>query len=230
MKTGIFILHFNTDELTNKLCEVIPESIVIDNGSDIPYSGNNKTLRLEKNYGFTIGWNKAIQHFYSEFDAFWLMNSDIIISRESIERIIYLVKNNLVADIITPSYNCWMKHCNNQNSHDIRNVSVIEFTAPVIRKKVFEKIGFFNELFSKGWGVEFDFCFRAKESGFNIVVDDDSNFFHIGQQTINITKGGYNVYGTAAHNEWEHGMKKTYGDNWQLKLFKDSNFVKNIKA
>ena len=34
MNIAKLILHFNTPELTLRLCEMVPDAIVIDNGSD----------------------------------------------------------------------------------------------------------------------------------------------------------------------------------------------------
>lgn len=237
MKLGIFILHYNTPELTESLHKMVPEAIVIDNGSDpgkkpIVFSEGREysdlnIYMLDKNYGFTAGWNQVIKHFYNEYDVFWLMNSDIIIGRESIERIKSLLEDTDV-NFITPSFNCWMSHVRNANTQSLRNVKVIEFTAPVIKKTVFENTGLFDELFYRGWGVEFDYCFRARKKGFKVQVDDGSNFYHIGQQTINISEG-YNSYGKKAANEMMAGMSKLYGQQWQLKLYGDSNYINNIK-
>ena len=229
MKLGIFILHYNTTELTQRLGNSIPEAIIIDNGSDTPFSSRaHQVLRLDKNYGFTKGWNKCIEHYYEQFDAFWLMNSDIIISRESIDRIKLLLLDQQAA-ILTPSFNCWMEHVNNYNTEGVRDVKVIEFTAPVVRKCVFDSIGKFDERFSRGWGVEFDFCYRAKQSGYLTYVDDGSNFYHIGQQTIHISEGSTD-YNKQAHTEWMKGMTGLYGKDWQKNLFGDINYIDKIKV
>jgi len=227
MRLGILILHYNTPELTRKLADSIPEAIVIDNGSDSDkrYYGSNETKYFEKNLGFTAGWNKAVKTLYNRFDAFWLLNSDIKINQTSIKRIKTLITNSFI-DIITPSYNSWMKCCNKQTNL-IRSVDIIEFTAPLIKRKVFDKIGMFDETFSKGWGVEFDFCHRAKKAGFNIDVDDKSSFDHIGQQTINSTVG-YDVYGAQAQKELTEGMIAKYGVGWERELFR-INKISDLK-
>ncbi len=237
MKLGIFILHYNTPELTESLHKMVPEAIVIDNGSDpgkkpIVFSSDKRysdcdVHLLDKNYGFTAGWNKAVEHFYNEFDAFWLMNSDIIVSRHCIKRISELMERHEI-NIITPAFNCWMNTTRNRNAHGTREVKVIEFTAPVIKKQVFEKVGFFDERFARGWGVEFDFCHRARKAGFKIHVDDGSNFFHMGQQTINATVG-YAEYGPKAHHEMESGMSAKYGLNWKKSLYGDKDYIQNLK-
>jgi GT2 family glycosyltransferase len=226
MKLGIFILHYNTPEMTHNMCSMLPEAIVIDNGSTILSEFKNEVHR-QPNLGFTKGWNAAVKHFYNRFEAFWLMNSDIVISRKSVDRICQLAEREDV-HFITPSFNCWMKHCRNQNSGGLRNVKVIEYTAPMIKKSVFEKIGFFDESFSLGWGVEFDFCYRAASAGFIIHVDDGSNFFHIGHKSI-IKTGKDQQYYARAAQEWKISMQRKYGSQWQFKLYGNENFRKEIK-
>lgn len=237
MKVGIFILHYNTPELTEQLHRMVPEAIVVDNGSDkgkkpIVFSegrqySNCNIHFLDRNYGFTVGWNKAIKDFYHQYDAFWLMNSDIVISRKSVDRICQLAQRDDV-HFITPSFNCWIKLCRNYNTSDIRKVKVMEFTAPLIKKSVFDKIGLFDENFSLGWGVEFDFCYRAAASGFNIHVDDASNFYHIGHKTITATTKENSYYTRAAY-EWKISMQRKYGSQWQYKLYGNENFRNEIR-
>lgn len=226
MKVGIFILHYNTPEMTRNMCAMLPEAIVIDNGSTIHSEFKNEVYR-QPNLGFTKGWNAAVKHFYNRFDAFWLMNSDIIISRNSIDRICQLAKRDDV-HFITPSFNCWINLCRCHNTGDIRKVKVMEFTAPLIKKSVFEKIGFFDESFSLGWGVEFDYCYRAAAAGFNIHVDDDSNFFHIGHKSI-VKTGAQQKYYSMAAQEWKVSMQRKYGSQWQFKLYGNANYRNEIR-
>ncbi len=216
MKTAKLILHYNTSELTNSLRKMVPDAIVIDNGSGTIYDGEpekNDVIVFKEPLGFTKGWNKAIKLLYNYYDAFWLMNSDIQINPDSIHRIETLIRRDNV-HIITPSFNSWMEHCNNFGTPGERLSNVIEFTAPVIRKEVFDKIGFFDERFSLGYGVEYDFCLRAWNAGFNIYIDDASYFHHLGQQSIEKTSGGYKAYSKKAFAEMKKGMEEKWGKNW----------------
>lgn len=214
MKLAKLILHYNTPELTAKLCEMVPDAIVIDNGSTNTFSGANRVIRLPENYGFTKGWNEGIKRVYDEFDAFWLMNSDIKVSKQSIERVESLI-NEKGIDIFTPSYNCWIKNAQNKGTNGVREVKVIEFTAPIIHKRVFEKIGFLDNRFVRGYGVEFDYCYRARKAGFKIWVDDASQFYHIGQQTISTQTDGIIPYSQAANLELTRGLIAIYGEKWR---------------
>lgn len=215
MKIAKLILHFNTPELTDKLCEAVPDAIVVDNGSTPAYSGKNTCIRLDANYGFTRGWNKAITELYSQYDAFWLMNSDIEITQESIEAVEKLIANDDI-DILTLSYNSWMPDLKTDAARGLIEVDCIEFTAPVIKRKVFEKIGLFDEGFTFGYGVEFDFCHQARQAGFKIMVDHTHSFHHIGQQTINSNEG-IDEYSKIGNFELIRGLRHKYGAEWRTK-------------
>lgn len=233
MKVGKLILHYNTPEMTDELCRMVgPDAIVIDNGSDldkqpIARQGQSEVVRLEKNYGFTKGWNLGVLAVYDRFDAFWLMNSDIVIDRKTIQRIEKLLSLERIS-MITPSYNSWMKSCQNLATRNVREVKCIEFTAPVIKKSVFDKIGFFDESFALGYGVEFDFCIRMKRAGFKMFVDDGSKFYHKGQQTIK-NETTLQHYSAKAMEELKSGMEVKYGENWRETLTRELNFnLRNI--
>lgn len=220
VRLGKLILHFNTPELTEELCRMVPGAIVIDNGStDKPYRGKNRCIRQE-NLGFTKGWNAAIKALFDEFDAFWLMNSDIQPQGGCVNRVEDILNNRPDVLFFTPTYNCWMKHCQPSSSKFqvpssklLVETNVMEFTAPVIRKKVFDKIGFFDEIFMRGYGVEFDFCYRARMAGIQMHVDHGSRFYHLGQQTIS-KHGGVISYSKVANAELHNGLRAKYGPNY----------------
>ena len=226
MTIAKLILHYNTPELTLRLCEMVPEAIVIDNGSEtnmLTLLPKERVIRFKTNLGFTANWNRAIKTIMKNdagyYDAFWLMNSDIEIGRQSITRIESLMDEHPYS-MVTPSYNCWMKACKNNGSPGIRQVKCIEFTAPVIRRDVFLTIGFFDESFERGYGVEFDWSLRMKAAGLRQYCDDQSLFYHIGQQTIN-SVGTLREYETLAKVELSAGMSKLYGEHWRSKIMEE---------
>lgn len=231
MKLGILILHFNTPELTKRLADSIQEAIVIDNGSDKgkEFKGKNRSFKTVKPLGFTKGWNTAIDGVYKEFDAFWLMNSDIEVTRQSIDRVKEVLKRKDI-EMFTPSYNAWNRSSHNQGTGNLRETGFMEFCAPVIKKSVFERVGFFDETFALGYGVELDFIYRAKQKGIKVWVDDGSEFYHIGHQTIG-GNGGLLDYQAKGNAERDRAMKKKYGTErppqvYDIEALMDSDFRK----
>ena len=227
MNIAKLILHYNTFDLTMALAKSVPDSIIIDNGSIntanefFPTQFPNRKIRFEDNLGFTPNWNRAIKWIRENypndnFEAFWLMNSDIQINRSSIFRIEDLMSKHDIP-MITPSYNCWMRHCHNLGSGSFREVTNIEFTAPVIRADVFDSIGYFDERFMLGYGVEFDFAIRMRSKGLKMYCDDGSSFHHIGQQSIN-KDIGLADYSRFALEELRKGMAEKHGEHWKRKF------------
>jgi GT2 family glycosyltransferase len=223
MKIAKLILNFNTPELTHKLAMSVPGAIVIDNGSTIPitvtkvpYSG----IRFADNLGFTRNWNRAIQYIMDQwpgkFDAFWLMNSDIVIDQDSIARIESLAESSNY-HMLSASYNCWIEQCQNHHSPGVREVRCIELTAPVILSSVFESFDFFDERFILGYGVDLDFCYRMQKAGLKMYVDDLSEFHHIGHQTIYATDQ-VQLYKSKAMDELRSGMSEKYGPEWRNEI------------
>lgn len=222
-RLGKLILHFNTPEMTEQLCRMVPDAIVIDNGSTVyPYTGTNRCIRQD-NLGFTEGWNRAIKTLWNEFDMFWLMNSDIVIDPQSVKRVEWIAANQLEVLFFTPAYNCWIRHCNPLLGKELEEISLMEFTAPVISKKVFEAIGFFDEIFAKGYGVDFDFCYQARRKGLKMYVDHKSCFYHLGHQTI-AKHGGILQYRLEANREMENGLVAKYGSEYKNLIFEDVLF------
>jgi len=217
MNIGKLILHFNTPNLTAAICKVIPDSIIIDNGSkdnNFLSELGNEIIRFEDNLGFTANWNRAIKKVLDRFDVFWLMNSDIVITKACVKRIEDLM-NKKDIHVLSPSFNCWTSQCRNHETNNIREVKYIELTAPVIRKDVFMKIGFFDERFTLGYGCDFDFCYKALYAGFKIFVDDKCSFKHLGQKSITQVET-INSYKKKAVFELEKWMTHVYGTNWRV--------------
>lgn len=236
MKIAHLILHYNTPQITAELCRMVPGAIIVDNGSGPPavqMGLKNRIIRLEKNLGFTSGWNAALRLLMSqgEYDAFWLMNSDIIITDRCLARVQMVMDTGLYS-ILTPSYNCWMKQCQNQGTGSIREIRCLELCAPIIRRDVFEKIGLFDDRFSLGSGVDFDFCLRAMNAGIPMHCDDGSKFSHLVHKTIQKI-GSVKEYSNRANLEMNKGMAELYGRNWKdlirVKLNINKSGVINMK-
>jgi GT2 family glycosyltransferase len=224
MKIAKLILHYNTPELTARLCKMVPDAIIVDNGSDTNFADfdiPNEIYRYPINLGFTPNWNRVLKELIqnTDYEAFWLMNSDITITRDSIQHIEEIMANNDIP-MVTPSYNCWIRECHNHATGTFRQVRCIEFTAPVIRRDVFEKIGLFDNIFALGYGVEFDFALRMQNIGLKMYCDDGSSFYHLGQQTIH-SQDSLKNYENHAKIELYEGMAKKYGENWMDKVTRD---------
>lgn len=220
VRLGILILNYNNGDLTNDLCKTLPEAIVIDNGSQKgkEYKGKNRCIRFTENKHFTAGWNAGVKEVWNEFDAFWLCNNDIKLTRKDVERVQWVLDNHKDVGLFTPTYNCWLQWARNQKTGGLRDVGMIEFTAPVVRKELYKEYGMWDERFKRGYGVEFDWCLRIREDKkWRICVDDGCSFHHMGQQTTDHMPGYY----TDAIKELKDGINALYGFDWKSTIFKD---------
>jgi hypothetical protein len=126
-----------------------------------------------------------------------------------------------------------MHQCKNCGTGDVREVKCMEFTAPVITRQMFERIGLFDERFSLGSGVDFDFCYRARAAGIKIYCDDGSSFIHLVHRSIE-KAGTLSSYASRANIEMNRGMTQKYGITWKkiieqiLDINKKTNTMKRV--
>ena len=233
MKIAKLILHFETPEVTSQLLHSIPDAILIDNGSrpERRIVTDHEVIQLDRNYGFTAGWNKGVEAVFSRFDAFWLMNSDIVITRDNIVQMEAAFQTGGY-DIATGQYNCWIKDCQPGQAKGWQQLPVIEFTAPIISKRLIEKIGYMDaENFARGYGVEFSYCHEATKAGFKIGCFHGAEFYHLGQTTIK-SLTGCKDYFQEANAEHRNGMIKKYGSGFikllHSKMHVETDFEKKI--
>jgi len=75
MNIAKLILHYNTPAQTIKLAQMVPDAIIIDNGSLVNMNNvglSNKVIRFETNLGFTKNWNRIIRAFTHENRKDWM--------------------------------------------------------------------------------------------------------------------------------------------------------------
>jgi len=152
-----------------------------------------KILESERNIGFAAASNKGIRYaLRKKADYILLLNPDTIVGKNFLS---VLLKKK--ADIISPIIKFKRKgewvydfggrvnfligrtthlEKNNLNAH-LSSIDYISGCCMLIRRKVFEKIGFLNE----GYFLFFedvDFCLRAKKVGFKIALESKSVILH----------------------------------------------------
>lgn len=182
--------------------------LIDDKSSDervLPYL---KTLESEHiiiqsnddNLGFSATVNKGI--VYSDRDVI-LLNTDTIVSKEFIEKIVACAYADRLIATVTPLSNnasiCSVPNYNQDNT--LTSISVDEMADLVercsmriypniptaigfcmfIKRTVINEIGLFDaQTFGKGYGEENDFCCRIQEMGYYHVMCDDTFVYHSG--------------------------------------------------
>jgi GT2 family glycosyltransferase len=194
------ILHHDTSvEYTDNLMErLIPRaSFIID-------SNKYKTQ-------FTDSFNLALEAFLaSKFSHAMICNNDIDLDYDRLIQLENAVKRKkgIFSPIVNSPHNAVMSK---QGNATYRKVPWVEFVCPIISKSVVKQIGLLDTRMPRGWGVELDYCYRAKQAGFSINLIQTVSIHHYGHKS-QVDHGEYSHY---ANIEMNDRLRKKYGDNWQ---------------
>ena len=224
IKTAVVILNWNGEGFLKQfLPSVVQHShdatiIVADNAStdnSISYLnslGNAvKIIQLDKNYGFTGGYNKALKQIDAEY--FVLLNSDVQVTAGWIQPIIDLMDGNKAIGICQPKIKAfhqtthfeyagasggfidWMGYpfCRGRLFNDLEldsgqyNDTIEVFWATgacmFIRSDLYNKLGGLDENFFAHM-EEIDLCWRAHLLGQKVMVVPKAEVFHVGGGTL----------------------------------------------
>ena len=224
IKTAVVILNWNGEGFLKQfLPSVIQHSndaniIVADNAStdnSISYLNSLvnavKIIQLDKNYGFTGGYNKALKQIDAEY--FVLLNSDVQVTAGWIQPIIDLMDSNKAIGICQPKIKAfhqathfeyagasggfidWMGYpfCRGRLFNDLEldsgqyNDTIEVFWATgacmFIRSDLYNKLGGLDENFFAHM-EEIDLCWRAHLLGQKVMVVPKAEVFHVGGGTL----------------------------------------------
>jgi GT2 family glycosyltransferase len=168
----------------------------------------------EHNTKFTRSFNECLALGLDSGDEYiGVWNNDIMINQEQIDKlmgtiagkigIFHLACNSPHHKVMTPV-----------GSEPLRQVPWVEFVAPVFHREVVEKVGMLDEDMSYGWGVELDYCYRAKMQGYDTMLVQNDSMKHFGHKS----QGNHNDYIAKASPEMHQVLEKKYGKDWQKKL------------
>ncbi|MCW3787501.1 glycosyltransferase family 2 protein [Plebeiibacterium sediminum] len=225
-KTAIVILNWNGEKLLQKFLPQVVENsaypgvevIVADNASsdqslqlikrDFP---TVKTIVLDKNYGFTGGYNRALKQV--DADYLVLLNSDVAPAKNWIEPLIKEMDENPQTAVCVPKIKSYRKpelfeyagaaggyidrygypFCKGRIFNEVEedngqyNQSADIFwasgAAMMIRKELYFNLGGLDEDFFAHM-EEIDLCWRLKNRGWNIRYVANSEVFHLGGATL----------------------------------------------
>ncbi len=199
MKLFVIVLHFGDPELTKKCLTTVIKKIrfdqllVVNNSTkEFPIKSKNfKIIKTGKNLGYAGGMNVGINHALSKGATHvLLLNNDILLENDFLTSLVKVFDDNKNAGIVGPAIK-FKK--NNKTIYDLggevnmisgrtrhyevgkilnnsfRLVDYISGCCMLIKREVFEKIGFFDEKFFLYY-EDVDFCLRAKKAGFLIFV------------------------------------------------------------
>lgn len=226
IKTAVVILNWNGINFLKSFLRIAvkyslsktTEIIVADNGStdnSINWIKENfpeiRLIIFDKNYGFTGGYNKALEQIDAEY--FILLNSDVEVTENWIEPIISMMDDD---DSIAAAMPKIISYSNKENFEyagasggfidkygypfcrgriistveedkgQYNNISEIFWASGAslfIRAELFKKVGGLdNDFFAHM--EEIDLCWRLKSMGYKILVNPKSIVYHVGGGTL----------------------------------------------
>ncbi|HBF89202.1 MAG TPA: dTDP-Rha--alpha-D-GlcNAc-pyrophosphate polyprenol alpha-3-L-rhamnosyltransferase [Bacteroidales bacterium] len=170
-----------------------------------------KLIRLEKNWGFAEGYNRALQQIDAEY--FVLLNSDVEVSAGWLEPLVEMFDNNPQVGACMPK----IKDYYNRNKFEYAGASggfIDKYGFPFCRGRIFdtieEDVAQYNESIEVFWATgaclairsnlyfeaggldkdffahmeEIDLCWRLHAMNFKISVVPTSEVFHVGGGTL----------------------------------------------
>lgn len=218
MKTATIIIHYNRDDLTRRVLgelDGLADLYVLDNGSVTPFVDSRaKVIRMEANRGFIGGANVCMTYAYvNAFSHVWLLNNDIYGVSSDMRVALELVAScfddlAVVSPAISGSPHSAMA------PGELREVGCIDWVAPLISVRAYAEVGPFDEDL-KGYGVDIDYCYRARQQQWRLLVDGRMTVQH--QMGATIADPAMN----AGHNDLDFALdylKRKYNvsDPWSL--------------
>lgn len=228
MSTAVVILNWNGLDFLTKFLEGVvrmtPQAsiIVADNGSDdasLEWIAENFTreqvrvITLDKNYGFTGGYNRALAALEGEFDYFLLLNSDIEVTPGWLEPLVEFMDSHPECGACAPKIRSWhdrdcfehagaaggyldrfffpycrgrvMDHVEKDYGqyNDPANCFWVSGAAFMVRSSIWKRLGGLDESFFAHM-EEIDFCWRAQLQGWQVWSVPSSVIYHVGGGTL----------------------------------------------
>ncbi|MBN3039013.1 MAG: glycosyltransferase family 2 protein [Candidatus Omnitrophica bacterium] len=212
MRTDIIIPVWNLPQFTKECIESVFENtaspfhlIVVDNASESPtkdylqklaarHKDKITLLRNEKNLGFIKAVNRGIGASGGEYVC--LLNNDTRVTKGWLEEIIKVAEGSHDIGIINANSNTL--GCKPKKGQSIEALAeeLKSYTGQyselawatgfcmLIKRKVIEKVGLFDEVFGMGNFEDADFCKRALERGYISVCARASYVYHRERQSF----------------------------------------------
>ncbi|MFO7816103.1 MAG: glycosyltransferase family 2 protein [Desulfovibrionales bacterium] len=203
-KVSIIILNWNTKKITEKCIKKVRkytntpyELILVDNGSTDGsqsyiaslHSPDTKTILLEKNIGFAAGNNKGLEVATGEKICF--LNSDAFVTKGWLSRMVQCM-DRTGAGMVGP----WTNRAKGSQRRKLKHrliplfcrrpqkVQYLSFFCVLIDRSVFREIGNLDDSFALGTYEDDDFCKRALNAGFDLIIEGKSWVRHEGHATM----------------------------------------------
>ena len=230
MKTAVVILNWNTEGFLKEFLPSLLHSTAGVEGAEVIVADNAstdgslkvmhelfpevRTIALDKNYGFTGGYNIAFSQIDS--DLFVLINSDIEVTDGWLEPLVRWMEDHPGCGACAPKLHSWqerdrfeyagaaggyidrygypfcrgrvLKRLENDHGQYDRPAEVFWATGAclMVRSSLYRRLGGLDERFFAHM-EEIDLCWRMQLQGWRVTVVPDSVVYHVGGGTLPAT-------------------------------------------
>jgi len=221
----------------------LDKTVVIDNGSSdgtaeyLAACADIQVISNSVNLGCAAAWNQGVKATHSEWVV--ILNNDVIVSPDWLAGMIDFAERNEF-DIVSPAfregeYNYEIKVYSREFVQKMASASrmgVAHGVCFMVRRQIFEKVGYFDENFRIGQFEDTDFFRRAKNNGFRLGTTGASFIHHFGSVTQNSIRRNREASPYEAENRayyrrkwslswwdrfWERRKSKFQGFVWRTK-------------
>ena len=255
MKTAIVILNWNTEGFLREFLPGLLRSVENIEGAEVIVADNAstdgsikvmqeefpqvRTIVLEKNFGFTGGYNKAFEQIDS--DLFVLINSDIEVTDGWLEPLVRWMQEHPECGACAPKLHSWQERdkfeyagaaggcldlfgypfCRGrilkalETDHGQYDSPADVFWATgaclMVRSSLYRELGGLDDRFFAHM-EEIDLCWRMQLAGYKVTVVPESMVYHVGGGTLPATSP-FKLYLNFRNNLMmlENNLAKTFG-------------------
>ncbi len=227
MKTAVVILNWNTEDFLRKFLPGLLASVSKVDGAEVIVADNDssdssmvvmsevfpqvRTIRLEKNFGFTGGYNRAFSEIDCEY--FVLINSDIEVREDWLEPLVKWMDTHPECGACAPKLHSWQE----QDKFEYAGAAggyIDKYGYPFCRGRVLKRLetdhGQYDAPADVFWATgaclmvrscvykslnglddrffahmeEIDLCWRMQLEGWKVTVVPESVVYHVGGGTL----------------------------------------------
>lgn len=191
----IYLMNDNSNELTCNLLHNLEEK----------YGNKVQVITNETNLGFVKNVNKGLSLFMEnkESDCVLLLNTDCLIAKNTIEKLMNHIEHNKKIGLICPissnaanitldmypgySYMMMDQLLERKFKGICFDACTVVGNCLMITKKCIQKVGKLDEIYGMGYCEETDYQFQAMSKGFQAKVAIDTYVFHKAEVSFDTT-------------------------------------------
>lgn len=182
------------------------------NGADVRVPIDVWMLGNETNIGWGPGFNQFVESLMRFGVRYaWICNDDITgVSPELGHRLCDILKADAAIAVVSPAIlGNWYLGMR-PIYRGLQRRRYVDFTAPMLSLEAWQRIGPLDTSFSRGGGLDVDWCARARSMGYDVCVDYDAVIDHpFGSPTCRAT-GTYATHEDIPWRSWvahKHGVE-----------------------